>query len=162
MQLLAENRGVEVDAIEPDARLLHDLGMDGDDAVDFFVQVGGMFSTDLSELFRHWSEHFNGEGTTLRECAGLLIPTGLGMVTAPLLHLGRSLALSLLFVILWSWALRCWPLTRKPKLPIMVADVLEAVRGGRWAVPYDGSRRPEAVGYPAWRRAKKTRTAPHR
>lgn len=43
-------------------RLVQDLGMDGDDTVDFFNNVHERFHTDLTHLHEHWSEHFGREG----------------------------------------------------------------------------------------------------
>jgi len=42
--------------------LFHDLGIDGDDAVDFFKAFSDEFQTDLSEL--DLRKHFGAEGWT--------------------------------------------------------------------------------------------------
>jgi len=42
-------------------RLQVDLGMDGDDAVEFFEAFEDRFGVDLSHLRQHWSEYFAEE-----------------------------------------------------------------------------------------------------
>jgi len=41
---------------------MQDLGMDGDDAVEFFEAFGQTFSVDLARLWQHWHHHFAPEG----------------------------------------------------------------------------------------------------
>src|SRR5689334_7455628 len=60
--LLAHERGLPRESLRLSDRLLQDLGMDGDDAVDFFNNLHERFGTDLTQLHQHWSEHFGPEG----------------------------------------------------------------------------------------------------
>src|SRR3954454_17627807 len=62
IDLLAHERGLTSDKVHLSDRLLQDLGMDGDDAVDFFNSVNEQFGTDLTHLHEHWSGHFGPEG----------------------------------------------------------------------------------------------------
>lgn len=61
--MVAEERSMNPQRILLSSRLLHDLGMDGDDAVEFFEKFAKEFNVDLSALGKHWSEHFGPEGT---------------------------------------------------------------------------------------------------
>jgi len=56
IDLLAHERGLTRDKFNPSDRLLHDLGMDGDDAVDFFNSVHERFGTDLTHRRARRSE----------------------------------------------------------------------------------------------------------
>jgi acyl carrier protein len=62
IDLLAHERGLARAKVQLSDRLLQDLGMDGDDAVDFFNSLHERFGTDLTHLHEHWSEHFGAEG----------------------------------------------------------------------------------------------------
>jgi acyl carrier protein len=48
--MLAHERGLPLERITPSSRLREDLGMDGDDAVEFFVELNQRFGTDLTAL----------------------------------------------------------------------------------------------------------------
>jgi Protein of unknown function (DUF1493) len=47
------------------ATLSGDLGMEGDDAVEFFEKFGTEFAVDLSDLHRDWKFYFFSEGVPL-------------------------------------------------------------------------------------------------
>lgn len=47
IDLVAHERGLPPDKVNLSDRLLQDLGIDGDDAVDFFISVRDRFGTDL-------------------------------------------------------------------------------------------------------------------
>ena len=51
--------------LSPNARLAQDIGMDGDDAVEFFEKFGKRFSVDLERLYVYWDLHFAPEGGAL-------------------------------------------------------------------------------------------------
>jgi hypothetical protein len=44
------------------SELVQDLGIDGDDAIEFFNLFGEMFKVDLDSLWLHWDQHFSPEG----------------------------------------------------------------------------------------------------
>jgi acyl carrier protein len=48
------------DIVTPDTRLMHDLGLNGDDAIEFMMEYGKRFNVDLSRFFAN--EYFDGEG----------------------------------------------------------------------------------------------------
>lgn len=47
---VAEERGMKREKLKPSDRLLVDLGMDGDDAVEFFEKFENKFEVDLTYL----------------------------------------------------------------------------------------------------------------
>jgi acyl carrier protein len=58
----AHETGVKANKVALSTRLLQDLGMDGDDAVEFFDLFSDKFKVDLSQLSQHWHHHFGPEG----------------------------------------------------------------------------------------------------
>jgi hypothetical protein len=58
----AHETGVRANNVAIGTRLLQDLGMDGDDAVEFFNLFSDKFNVDLSRLLQHWHHHFGPEG----------------------------------------------------------------------------------------------------
>lgn len=62
---LARERGLPRERVLLSDRLLQDIGLDGDDAVNFFVSLQERFGTDLTQLREHWSDHFRSERTLL-------------------------------------------------------------------------------------------------
>ena len=49
--------------IDLETRLLEDIGIDGDDADEFFQKYSEKFKVDLSEM--NWDKHFGSEGLNL-------------------------------------------------------------------------------------------------
>jgi acyl carrier protein len=65
-KLLIEGQGVPERKVTPDARLLHDLGVDGEDAGEIFDALHDRFGTDFTELHSQWRIFFNTEGASPR------------------------------------------------------------------------------------------------
>jgi acyl carrier protein len=57
--LVAEERSEPISNIGLDTTLQDDLGMDGDDAVEFFTLFSERFNVDLTDL--QWERHFGSE-----------------------------------------------------------------------------------------------------
>ena len=58
-QFVSEELGVPATRIKPETRLLHDLGVDGDDAGDLLQHFSARFHVDLSAFRFSW--HFGPE-----------------------------------------------------------------------------------------------------
>ena len=58
-QLVAAERGMAIERIPLDSKLLEDLGMEGDDAVEFFRRFAREFDVDLSGM--RWRRYFSAE-----------------------------------------------------------------------------------------------------
>lgn len=61
ISLLILHTNAKREEISPSTRLQHDLGMDGDDAVDFFDQFSRQFNVDIDALKEDWALHFGPE-----------------------------------------------------------------------------------------------------
>jgi acyl carrier protein len=72
---VAEQRGMKRDKLKVSDRLLVDLGMDGDDASEFFEAFEKKFEVDLTYLQEHWGEYFGPEGIPLPGQLLFVIPT---------------------------------------------------------------------------------------
>jgi hypothetical protein len=59
---IADETGTRKDRVRLSSRLAQDIGMDGDDAVEFFEKFGEKFHVDLTTLSDHWYDHFRSEG----------------------------------------------------------------------------------------------------
>ena len=63
--LIQNERQCQRNEIALDRSLNYDLGMDGDDAVEFFEEFGKKFNVDLTELGHEWNLYFVPEGVSL-------------------------------------------------------------------------------------------------
>jgi acyl carrier protein len=146
LELLAENRGMRVEQIWPESRLLHDLGMDGDDAVDFFSDLQNEFGTDFAVLDEHWSDHFGGEHLTLAGFIGIVVSVFMGFAAAEIASVGHPLLWAFGIGAIWLFAFGAWPLRGPSRIPILVAEVIASVQAGKWLKHYDDRPRRERTG----------------
>jgi len=65
LDFVAKERGMRIDKISNAKSINFDLGMDGDDAVEFFQDFAEKFSVDLTELGDEWDRYFGPEGFSL-------------------------------------------------------------------------------------------------
>lgn len=135
-KLLIAGQGVPEAKVTPQARILHDLGVDGDDAYEVFRALQARFGTDFTELNRQWRTLFNTEGVSLRSMLVgvigiIIIGGGTGALVAAL-HwpkiVGVMLALTLL--VGFSRLLSRW--FGRDLRPLTVEGLAEIVREGRW------------------------------
>lgn len=134
IELVVEATEVKREDVVPSTRLLHDLGMDGDVAVDFFNRVHEQFGTDLTHLHARWDEHFGPEGLG---CASALIILPAAMMGGLVGSAAGPIAGAATTVVLLAatvWAIPRLGLVSQMK-PITVADLLSAVEAGRWPPP---------------------------
>lgn len=129
---LARKCGLPREKMRPSDRLLQDIGLDGDDAVDFFVSLQEGFGTDLTQLREHWSEHFRAE-PTLTWAAIMPFPALIvGVLVA--VFTGSKVwgaAAALVFMALLVWIMRRRP-PSDTMVPITVGDVVAAAEAGAW------------------------------
>jgi acyl carrier protein len=115
-------------------RLLDDLGIDGDDAVELFEAFSGDFGVCLDDLYPAWSTHFGPEGFPLRIGATMVVIAG--SVGAAVAMTGLpgwlSIAIAMAAGFGWQFGLRAWPFGGPPLEPVTVADMIEAAQAGRW------------------------------
>jgi hypothetical protein len=144
---LAEKLAVDGDEISMHFRLRSDLGMDGDNAVEFFQRYGDDFGVDLTELKAAWQFYFGPErpalsrGTKLALIAGIsawLLQAILYPQLSTFFALVTAAALSL---IVWLAVEIAERINRNPEVPaereITVGELVEYARTGVWKVPED-------------------------
>lgn len=133
LRLVVDQTGVVPDKVHTSSRLLHDLRMDGDDAVDFFNSVHERFGTDLTHLHEHWSEHFGPEGFSCWNGLVIIPAALIGGVVAGLAGLSTFRGIAIAVALLGAWLLvtqRWGPPDRM--VPITVGEVIAAVKAGTW------------------------------
>lgn len=140
-QMLARERGLPIEKIKLSSRLREDLGMDGDDAVEFFTEINQRFGMDLSTLQADWQRYFSPEGLSLWNLAIVVPFAAAGGVTGAALHWPEwaALLLALAFVIAAYWGASKLPRRKsaKPEAAITVAELIEAVKAGAWSKLYN-------------------------
>jgi hypothetical protein len=115
--------------LEP--RLGEDLGVDGDDAAEFFEAFAKDFVVDLSAL--RFAYHFGPEGIHLSwGFLALLVIIWLSIVTSALMPWRVAPW------IVGLMALLCYVYWRKRSSPatIRVLDLVQSAAAGRWIFPY--------------------------
>ena len=133
VEMLAKERGLSPAKIDASSRLLQDLGMDGDDAVDFFTSLQERFGTDLTALHEEWSDHFGPEGCSCWNGLVIMPAAVVGGAVAALLDIGAvgGIAITIALLALWLWAMKTWGPPDKMQ-PITVEQVIAAVEAGAW------------------------------
>jgi len=133
LEMLAKERGLSQTKIQATSRLLQDLGMDGDDAVDFFTSLQERFGTDLTALHEGWGDHFGPEGFSCWNGLVILPAAMIGGVAAGFLDLGAAggIALTVALLGLLLWVMKTWG-PRDTMQPITVEQVIAAVQAGTW------------------------------
>ena len=136
IDLVAHELGLPRERVHLSDRLLQDLGMDGDDAVDFFNSVHERFGTDLTHLHEHWSEHFGPEGFSCWNGLVIIPAAVIGGVVAGVAGLSTfwGVAITVALLAAWLWVMRRWgPADRM--VPLTVGEVVAAVETGAWPSP---------------------------
>lgn len=135
-KLLIEGQGVPEHKVTPDARILHDLGVDGDDAGELFEALHEQFGTDFTELNRQWRLFFNTEGMSLRAI----------LISIPAIIVCGVVAGALAAMLGWptavAWGLAMALFVGGGRLlsrwfgrefqPLTVSGLAEIVHAGRW------------------------------
>jgi hypothetical protein len=133
--LLVEEVGVPREKLAANKTLSHDLGMEGDDAVEFFEKFGHEFRVDLSSLYEDWSKYFAAEGMSPTVVLVMLGPgalIGFGME-----QLLASLPTWICFSVgMLIWLVPFFYFVRRRSrraLQINVQDLIDCANEGRWS-----------------------------
>ena len=135
-ELLIAGQGLPEVKVMPDARILHDLGVDGDDAGELFQALHERFGTDFTELTYQWRVFFNTEGASPRAILfgilAIIVSGGAAGALAAALHWPAIAAWGLAMALLvgGGWLFSRW-FGRELK-PLTVAGLAEIVQAGRW------------------------------
>ena len=133
----ADEIGMSREEVRLDSRLLHDLGMDGDDAIEFFEKFSETFHVELDVLGNNWERHFGPEGLHPAYIAFIAF-VGVAVGIAGLLHEAVQI------VPIWAWCIplvpaAIWSCVKTvgvdPRImPITVQDLVDAAIAGKWWV----------------------------
>jgi acyl carrier protein len=135
LDFTAQQRAVKRNKVSIASRLQQDLGIDGDDAVEFFRDFSAEFKVNLDDLYTHWDQHFGPEGgpsfgflviVVLCIAAGFWLRDLLGLIPA------WAWGIALIFAVILAHQL--W--FAKKMLQITVGDLVESARSGRWSKSY--------------------------
>jgi hypothetical protein len=141
IDFIATQTGTKRARVHLYSSLAEDIGMDGDDAVEFFEQYGKTFGVDLTALNANWEDHFLPEGWGGPPLA-FFSAVGVGVIAGDLLHSAvtwipfwaATLITTLAFyLILAEIHERLTKGPARPKLPILVSELVEAAIAGQWA-----------------------------
>jgi acyl carrier protein len=129
--LIVEQANVLPERVTPETRLLHDLGIDGDDAVELLLAFEQRFGVDLAAL--QFGRHFGPEGIPL-SCL-VQIWAWMAVLLFAVLWWPPAAALLLAFALTYEW--RRWRRREGSMHPLHVRDLVEAASAGRWVYPYE-------------------------
>ncbi|WP_126002064.1 DUF1493 family protein [Sphingomonas sp. ABOLE] len=135
-ELLIAGQGLPEVKVTPDARILHDLGVDGDDAGELFQALHERFGTDFTELTYQWRVFFNTEGASPRAILfgilAIIVLGGAAGALAAALHWPAIAAWGLAMALLVGagWLFSRW--FGRELRPLTVAGLAEIVQTGRW------------------------------
>jgi hypothetical protein len=120
-----------------DTRLSYDLGIEGDDAADFFDHFRKEFGVDIAELNQNWSSYFVAEGVspllqTIWCLTGAALSIGISTVFP---RLSDWMAWGIGFAI-WSVISFAWVRLRQRPSPneIMVRNLVDWAKLGKATV----------------------------
>jgi hypothetical protein len=83
-----------------------DLGLDGDDAVEFFEKFGREFSVNLEPLGHRWHEHFGPEGGPFLHGLACIVLFTVGIAIHWMVNWIPVWA-GIPLIVVWVWPLRC-------------------------------------------------------
>jgi hypothetical protein len=134
----AEHLSVDSSQLWGGTRLAQDLGVDGDDAVEFFDNFGKSFDIDLHDLYANWERHFLPEagpmslGVIVVLCgsaiAGFILKAVVGVLPA---WAWMILLITMAFIVYQKWFA-----DEDSSDPITLNDLVEGVRARRWNKSY--------------------------
>jgi hypothetical protein len=140
INLIVEVTGIQRKRVQLSSRLVDDIGIDGDDAIDFFERFGQKLHVDLDVLYEHWDNHFCPEGFG-GVSIGYLVVIGASVVVGGLVHEAVSripVWLPMIGVIVlsfWIWG-KFFVEHQPAKTPITVQDLVAAAGSGKWVIHY--------------------------
>lgn len=135
-KLLIEGQGVPVAKVTPHARILHDLGVDGDDAGELFQALHAQFGTDFTELNRQWRMFFNTEGASPRAIligiSAVIVCGGAAGALVGILHWPKITALGLALALFVGGGRLLSRWFGGDMRPVTVSGLSEIIQAGSW------------------------------
>jgi Protein of unknown function (DUF1493) len=143
--LIVDQMQCRENEVQLSTSLADDIGMEGDDADEFFAKFAEEFPGDYSELGRHWHRHFHPEGGLVSFPPELFVVSGAGALAGIALHSFFSwipgwLAITgcLVVFLVADMKFYAWrhPNTDPPMRTITVQNLVDAAASGRWPLEY--------------------------
>lgn len=136
VRYLHEEQGCKLERLTPDARILQDLGVDGDDAGDLLEHLHQKFGTDFSGI-ENWTTYFNHEGYSMRGgCLGMAVSMSAAAAVAITITTHFDLSAAWGYVItLTIWVAIAVALSRifpDRHEPMTIADLAAVADAGAW------------------------------
>jgi Protein of unknown function (DUF1493) len=133
--LVTEECGIGREKLTPNTSLSCDLGMEGDDDVEFFKKFSLEFSLDLKALGEDWRHYFATEGVPIGTALLVVIPGSI--ISIGLIRIFSRLPDWICFIFsfsLWLVGFGFWSRWRnKHRDPqITIQDLIDSVRVGTW------------------------------
>ena len=149
LAFVSEQTGVKGEELRPETTLSQDLGVEGDDAVEFFEKFRTKFAVDLRELGRDWSFYFCPEGLPISTALIVFVPAipiALALIKIfPRVPDGLWFIAAFVFwmslVVFWgNWRERN-AIVKRPQ--VTVQDLIDCAHSGIWTkgVPADALKR---------------------
>ena len=134
VSLLEREHGINRGKLSPSSRLLHDLRVDGDDAIELIQEIRKRFGTDFTALEGRWSQHFRAEGGSYSNlgvwvvCFTIIFLVLSMLNVQPIVVMVFSLVLSFFCA---RYANRF--LLEREMHPVTISELANAVRRGAWS-----------------------------
>jgi hypothetical protein len=134
LALVSEATGVKLEKLQLTSTLSGDLGMEGDDAVEFFEKFGREFAVDLTDLDRDWKFYFSPEGVPIATALLVAIPpVGIAIVLERFFPRLRGIVALGIGALLWLAVLVKWNRWRYKDSPqITIEDLVQSASSGKW------------------------------
>jgi acyl carrier protein len=134
-ELLEREHGVPRKNLKTTSRLAQDLGIDGDDAVEFVEQLHQKFGTDFTALREQWSDFFEVEGTPIGTAlTGLACLAAIPLLVGVVAELrGKQITLAMVALVVLILA-AIWLRRGDRKRPVTIAGLAEIIGWGAWPV----------------------------
>lgn len=133
---VAEQTGYPLKKTALDTRLAWDIGLAGDDAIEFFEHFSRAFDVDVESLRSlDFRKHFGDEGMGPEGCLLGVLVLALMTVLDPLglpWCFSSIVALALLYLFGIAWCKYLARKNRHNKSLVMVSDLVEAAHAKRW------------------------------
>jgi acyl carrier protein len=145
---VVEHTGVRRETLMPNTRLGSDIGLDGDDALEFFQAFRKEFAVDITDLQLFWDRYFAPEGMTLSTGLLFAIP---GLVFGVLFtHLFPHLPDWFCFALAYAFCLAslCYlgKWRHKKRFPqVSIQDLIDTAKSGRWTKELPDKVAPNAA-----------------
>ena len=135
LAFVAKELGEDMRKLRLETTLQGDLGMEGDDAVEFFQAFQKEFGVDLGRLWTDWHCYFLPEGMSIETGLILFVPgTVLSLLLTKYIPQISSWLCFLIGFFLWLVVCLAWGrLFSGPGLAqITIHDLVECVKSGSW------------------------------